>query len=64
MAKARPGHPTTQPIAETIETLRNLLFHEYGTNYAFSVAAQGRLLGASDTGNGIIEAVTRKGTSE
>jgi len=65
---SRPGHPTTHAVAEAIETMHNALFREYGADYAFTVAARGRLLAASGvscprvschvfTGNDVVEAV-------
>jgi len=56
MTTARPGHPTTRPVAEAIESLRNALFREYGIDYAFSIVGRGYLIGASNAA-GVVEAV-------
>lgn len=57
----KAGTPTTQPVAEAIERLRDALFHEYGVDYAFSVMAKGAILGSSNNTNGIIHAVVSHG---
>ncbi len=55
---SRPGHPTSLPVAQCIEALRNALFTEYGVDYAFSVLGKGYLLASSDAAHGVVEAVT------
>ncbi len=60
---SRPGHPTSLAVAQCIETLRNALFTEYGTDYEFHVSGKGYLLASSypqaPTHDGVVEAVTR-----
>ncbi|MGN6105429.1 MAG: hypothetical protein ACTHU0_10020 [Kofleriaceae bacterium] len=54
----KAGKPTTVAVAEAIERMRDVLFREYGMDFAFSVVARGAVLAAADTQNRIIHAVT------
>lgn len=56
----KAGEPTTKQIAETIETLRDLLFREYGTDYSFAINAKGAVLAASNAADRIIHACTKE----
>ena len=56
----KAGEPVPLAVATAIESLRDVLFREYGTDYAFSVVARGACIGASMPGT-VIEAVTRQG---
>lgn len=42
------AHPTTKEIACAIETMRDLLRYEYGSDFSFSVAGNGYTLAASN----------------
>ena len=56
----KAGHPTSLSVAEAIEAMRDALFREYGTDYAFSILGHGRLLAASTNADGIIHAVIKE----
>ena len=44
---SKAGEPTTLAVATAIESLRDALFREFGTEYAFSVLGRGAPLGAA-----------------
>lgn len=46
----KAGKPTTQELAESIETLRDLLFRHFGTNYSFTISGDGYVLAAAHPG--------------
>lgn len=43
----KAAHPTSKPVAEAIECLRDALFREYGPDFSFSVLGRGEVIGAS-----------------
>jgi hypothetical protein len=47
---SKAGKPTSLELAEAIETLRDLLFRQFGVNYSFTVSGDGYVLGASHPG--------------
>jgi hypothetical protein len=56
----KAGTPTSKPVAEAIEALRDALFREYGEDYAFAVCGKGHVLGASHFPNTVIHAVIKE----
>lgn len=57
----KAGEPTTRIVAEAIEKMRGVLFHEYGVDFVFAVSAKNALIASSsDRCARVVHAVVRE----